>query len=176
MEYPEPLATIARMRGEGCRDAEIAAHIGMDRGVMQQRVAYWNRKHPNAPMPRATPGRVSTLPVEAILRDYRNGDPLGDIAQRHGITKGSVASVILRMRERADLPRRYCVGPVMPSALHTRLRNEGACPPLGTMSGLINRLGADTFDKLLKRLDRTDAYLADAIARIVKEALDDPKG
>lgn len=175
MEYPEPLATIARMRNAGHRDAEIAEQLGMDRRKMQMCAQEWNRKQPDTPVPLANKGHVSQLPVDDILRAYRNGDPVKEIARRHGLNTGSVASVIQRLRKQENLPRRYTAADQLaPSAQYERLRDKGACPSLGTMSGLIDRLGVETFNRLLTRLDRKDACLVDAIARIVKEALDDP--
>jgi uncharacterized protein (DUF433 family) len=174
MEYPEPLATIARMREAGHTDAKIAEHLGTTRREVQWRARNWNLRNPDK-MPRANKGHDIRLPHEEIVQAYLDGTRVREIADRYNLAMGSVGAVIRKARLRTGIPYRRKPRAATTAATFDKLRAKGAALPQGSMTRLLNTLDMPTLERLLDHVDRNDETISDTVARILKDYLHGPR-
>jgi hypothetical protein len=163
---PEPFATIARLRKERMSERKIAAHLGISPDVLRERV----KKCPH-PLP-PTDAALRAEERASAMRLLTRGAHPRDVARITGLRLDRVQALYTRARERGTAPP-LRAPPRDAHAAWRRQRQSGAAPPLGTLADILRRLTTQQYDALLMHHIRSDKTLADTLARMLAEALDD---
>jgi hypothetical protein len=171
--YPEPLATIARMRKEARSERAIAAHLGLTRRKMWDEVTRWNVANPDAPLPRPF-SRPATPKYRRAAEMYGAGKSLDEIAAALRVTPERAKGLVQTARTHRLLP---LLSPVRDGEhRYLILRKKGGVPRGGTLSELLRHLTPDDVDMLADLLPRNAESLAPTLAHLIREKLRDTHG
>ena len=168
--WPEPFATIARLRKKRMSERKIAAHLGMSSYAMRARVKVWEAENPARPLP-PTDAELRAEERAPAMQLIAAGAHPRDVARITGLQLERVLSLYSRARERGIAAPLH----KPPSNAHEawrRQRHLGAAPPTGTLADTLRRLTPQQYDALLAHHARSDNSLSGTIARLLAETLD----
>ena len=164
---------VSEQRAQGVSDTEIATAMGITRRLLHDRIAGWNRKHPDKRAERPIAQQQGSFYAFAARRTAEGASP-EQIAQETGRTRASTIEAISYARHRGLLPqkgRRTEGG----DRTYTHYYNKGAAPPRGFVSSILNALSREEIGSLLAHRTPKDTTLAQTIARLLKERLNEPR-
>lgn len=168
--WPEPYATIARMRRENFTEIEIAERVGWSYRALEYRARRWNRDNPDNPLP----------PGELARRRRENADIVARLQTGTHPDVVAAETGYSRARVRSTYARSVVNGLVKPlrnppedgyEAL-LRQRANRCAPPSGTFADILRRLTPEQYDALVRRQHSATEPLAATIAALLCEVLD----
>ncbi len=171
-EYPDDIAFIARLRGEGVPEKVIAERMGVCPKTLWSRVSTWNKRNPDSPLPRPASRPETPFYIQAAKLRLEQGLTDRQIAARMGKSLLTVHVYLTKARAEGVLPPREGNRLKGGMATWSHYRAKGATIPLGTVGTIVDHLDAEHVEALLRRIERNDPTIADTLARIVKEHLD----
>lgn len=173
--FPEPYATIVRLRAAHTPEEEVATAVGLSRKDMWARISRWNYKHPDqripAPHSMARRRNITTSVIEL----HEQGVPFVEMPLRLGIASSSVYRAVHRARQSGRLP------PVAPPDLDKRngarhwyamWQKDPRALRKGSIQSILHGLSAREVNKLLDLAPRRGTIvISDLILDILKEHL-----
>ena len=171
MLIPTHIQTIIDMRAAGEPETVIAKALGMTRKVMWNRVARWNTANPEhaVPRPQSRPVHTKFMQVTELVRA---GKTPAEVAAALGWHVKTARVTISHARKVGALPRLRAAKAFTGRDTYRQIVDKGGAPPMGTVGNVLTALTPAEVNSLLGCMARTDATLADTLARIVKEHLD----
>lgn len=170
---PEPFATISRMRLEGINEKIIAETVGLGRDAMWDKIAKWNRKHPELRVPKPENRRGITKTAK-VLELYRQGLSNREIAVKLKMDRNNVSKHLCEARANGQIGPRTVTYLNGQEAWQQYMR-KGAAPKLGNMSEVLRTMSTAELDALLRRQGKNDKTMAAIIARTLKEVFNDAR-
>ena len=168
---PEPFDTIARLRRQRLSDAKIAVHLGVSADILRARVQQWNRENPDDPLP--PPDAVLRAKErENALRLLKRGIHYAEVSRRTGMNLRRVFSLYARARDKGIIPP-IRTPPRDAYKAWQRHRAKRAAPPNGQMADVLRRLTVVQYERLIGAQVPKDRTMADIVARLLGEYLDD---
>jgi transposase len=164
---------VSEQRAQGVSDTEIATAMGISRRLLHDRIANWNRKHPDKRPDRPITQQQGSFYAFAARRTAEGASP-DQIAQEAGRTRASTIEAISYARKRGLLPpkgRRTEGG----ARTYAHFYNKGAAPPRGNIGALLDALSREEISLLLAHVRAQEPTLAHTIARLLKERLNEPR-
>jgi transposase len=171
--WPEPYATIARMRKARLSDRRIAEVLGVSEGRISTLVRTWHRSNPERLMP-LSDAELRADERKKIHALLRQGVHYCEVARRVGCCVSRVASLYARARKAGEVEA-LRKPPKDGYEAWKRQRASKAAPKSGTVPGMLARMTSEQYDALLRRQVKADKTLMDTVARLLLEALDEPR-
>jgi len=171
--WPEPYATIARLRIERMSDRKIADALGISSDTLASHIRKWQRDHPKRPLPLSDTA-LRAREREEILSLLKRGIHYRRVAEITGYRKARVSSVYVRARQ-LGLVEPLRKPPANAYEAWQRQRGNKTAPASGGFAGVLQRMTVAQYEALLRRQTRGDETLAEIIAGVLVEALDGPR-
>lgn len=170
-DMDDQMTFVARLRGEGTPEEEIAARVGVTVKTLWARVGAWNRDNPENPVPRPASRPEVPFYVQAAQMRKQGLQP-AEIAQRMDRSISTVHRWLSHAREVGKMPPHRTLRDEGGTATWRHYAQKGAVPRMGCAGTLLSLLTTEQVEYLIGRIDSDDTTFAHTLARILKEHLD----
>lgn len=173
MDRPDWVTRAMQRRAANVADADIAEELGIHKKALWTRVAAWNSKNPHDPIPRPETRPETPWYVQAAEMQRDRGLTAEDIARVTGRDVASVRRWLSTARMSGLLPPHETLRKAGGLTTLEHFRNKGAAPRRGALGTVIDALSHRQVERLLNMLRSDDETVADALARVVRDAIPD---